>query len=120
MGKKASRPWCSLRTSLNTRLLQNTHRCSHLDLQDMFSPLSLATGLAAGQRHILFEQVEKQREEQTTVRALCHMPCPSPRTWLQYHQNQDEVTAADTNQQLLPLGVNLTCQNRGVLMQQYG
>lgn len=82
MGKKASRPWYSLRTSLNIRLSQNIHRCSHLDLQKLFPPLSLATGLAAGQRHISLEQVEKQREEQRTVRALRHlssMPCPSPK-----------------------------------------
>lgn len=101
MGKKASRPWYFLRTSLNIRLSQNIHRCSHLDLQKLFPPLSLATGLAAGQRHISLEQLEKQREEQRTVRVLRHlssMPCPPPRTQLQYHQNQDEVTAAATNQ----------------------
>lgn len=102
MGKKASRPWYFLRTSLNIRLSQNIHRCSHLDLQKLFPPLSLATGLAAGQRHISLEQMEKQREEQRTVRVLRHlssMPCPPPRTQLQCHQNQDEVTAAATNQQ---------------------
>lgn len=60
----------SLQISLNIRLLQNIHRCSHLDLQNLFPPLSLATGLAAGQEHILFEQVEKQREEQTMLHAL--------------------------------------------------